>query len=116
MVKKISAEDSLGRKTIEDINKLWKKKPFLPVILNSTNGDLNQAFLIALNDALVRAELVDLIPDTYYSIALKRISNWEKEYPETFNLCQGRILCSQRRRSGHPRQPSHADNRSQYGG
>lgn len=91
LVKKISAEDSLGRKTIEDINKLWKKKPFLPVILNSTNGDLNQAFLIALNDALVRAELVDLIPDTYYSIALKRISNWEKEYPETFNLFKDKL-------------------------
>lgn len=91
LVKKISAEDSIGRKTIEDINKLWNKKPFLPVILNSTNGDLNQAFLIALNDALVRAELVDLIPDTYYSIALERISNWEKEYPETFNLFKDKL-------------------------
>ena len=81
---KISAVDELGEQAASDVKLLWSKNRFLPVIINDTTGDLNQAFLLALNDALKRENLVDLAPDTYYSIALNRIQDWQENYPETY--------------------------------
>lgn len=82
---KISAVDELGEQAASDVKLLWNKNRFLPVIINDTTGDLNQAFLLALNDALKREKLVDLAPDTYYSIALNRIEDWQENYPETYH-------------------------------
>jgi len=84
LVKKISAiedDDTVA----EHINLLWKQKRLLPVIVNDTKGDLNQSFLTALNDALKRAGLSELAPDTYYTIAIDRIQDWEKNYKDTYN-------------------------------
>lgn len=39
---------------------------------------------MALNDALKREELQDITPDTYYSVAIKRIETWQNEYPSTY--------------------------------
>lgn len=91
LIGKIHAEEPLGKETINNIESIWKKKPYLPVILNSTGVDLNQAFLIAISDALNRAGLQDLVPDTYFSVALERISNWENDYPETFSLFTNKL-------------------------
>ncbi len=91
LVGKIQPEEPLGKETIDNIESIWKKKPYLPVILNSTGIDLNQAFLIAISDALNRAGLQDLVPDTYFSVALERISNWENDYPETFSLFTNKL-------------------------
>lgn len=81
---RITTVDELGEQAASDIRLLWGKNRFLPVIINDTTGDLNQAFLAALNDALRREKLVDLAPDTYYSIALNRIEDWKKKYPDTY--------------------------------
>ena len=75
---RIKIADAENVKTIELIDKIWAKKKFLPVIIMSSYSDLNQAFLMALNDALKREELQDITPDTYYSVAIKRIET--KEY------------------------------------
>jgi len=56
----------------------------LPVIINDTTGNLNQSFLVALSEALKREDLEDLVPDTYFSEAIKRIDEWEKNYPNTY--------------------------------
>lgn len=61
-------------------------KAFLPVLITDTTGDLNQAFLYGLNDALKRDGLLDLAPETYYSIALDRIDDWEQNYFETYKM------------------------------
>lgn len=84
LIDKISAVDEVGEQTASDVKLLWNKNRFLPVIINDTTGDLNQAFLLALNDALKREKLAGLAPDTYYSIALNRISDWENNYPDTY--------------------------------
>lgn len=84
--KSISNVEEIGTKTVTDIEKVWESKRFLPVIINDTKGELNQAFLSALDDALKRDGLDSLVPDTYYSEALRRIKEWEKEYPDTFVL------------------------------
>ena len=67
------------------IDGIWKNKGrFLPVIIMSTQGDLNQAFLVGLNDALKREGLGELTPDTFYSHALETIERWESMYQETY--------------------------------
>lgn len=75
-------DDSTVARQIEQI---WNdKRRFLPVLITNSTGDLNQAFLYGLNDALKREKLMDLIPDTYYSIALKRLEEWKDNYKETY--------------------------------
>lgn len=82
---KLIGVDEIGRQAASDVDYIWKNKRLLPVIINDTNGDLNQAFLTALNDALKRENLLELSPDTYYSIALDRIDDWKDNYPETYS-------------------------------
>lgn len=45
---KISAVDELGEQAASDVKLLWSKNRFLPVIINDTTGDLNQAFFIGI--------------------------------------------------------------------
>lgn len=69
-----------------NIQKVWdEKKPFLPVIISSSYNDLYQAFLVALNEAIKRADLTELIPDTFYSRALESIQIWRFDYKDTYN-------------------------------
>ncbi len=56
----------------------------LPVLINSNSTDINQAFLIALRDALERANLVNLLPTTYFDAAVEVIEKWEKSFPEAY--------------------------------
>lgn len=84
LIAKIDQSDENGERAVADINKAWDKKPFLPVILNSSNSDLNQAFHVALNDALKRAGLTDLAPDTFYSLAVERIDDWKNNYKNNY--------------------------------
>lgn len=91
LIKKIETVDEIGENIALQIQKLWVKKRFLPVLITDTTGDLNQAFLYGLNDALKRENLLDLIPDTYYSIALERIADWKMNYPDTYAVFEREI-------------------------
>lgn len=76
-----SVNEEVGKK----IKNIWNKKGrFLPVLIMSTQGDLNQAFMVGLNEALKRERLTELTPETYYSFALEIIEKWKSEYPETY--------------------------------
>lgn len=88
---RIKNVEEIGNKVATDVDKVWKSKRFLPVIINDTKGDLNQAFLSALGEALKRADLDELVPDTYYSEALKRINEWENDYKDTFDAFEKAI-------------------------
>ena len=84
--KKFSNIKDIGEDLPNNINYIiQKKKKFLPVLIRNINNDLNQSFLIALNEALDRNNLSDLMPDTYFSIAEKNIINWKKNYINTYN-------------------------------
>ncbi len=83
---KISSIEGIGDRTNDLIDDIWAKGRFLPVIINFAQDDLEQSFLIALNDALKRDGLDELIPDTYYSSALDAIEVWEKDYPSTVEV------------------------------
>lgn len=65
--------------------------PFLPVIINAGSGTLSQAFMRGITNALVRDELSDVIPDSYYSEAIKMLQNWEKHFPDTFSAFKNRL-------------------------
>lgn len=84
LIKKVKNVDEVGQTVSEMIYRVWENNRFLPVLITDTTGDLNQAFLYGLNDALKREKLNDLVPDTYYSIALDRIEEWKQNYSETY--------------------------------
>ena len=84
LVKNVRGVDEVGQPVAELIENVWANKRFLPILITDTTGDLNQAFLYGLNDALKKDELLDLVPDTYYSIALERIVDWEDNYVDTY--------------------------------
>lgn len=81
LIKKVKKVDSDVAERIEHI---WNKRSFLPVLISGAQDDLAIPFLVGISDALKRAQLKDLIPDTYYSHALECISRWKKEYPDTY--------------------------------
>ena len=63
---------------------------FLPVILNvNSSVTLEQSMIRSLFHALDREKLYDITPDSYFSVALKTIDQWKKEYPDTYDaLCK----------------------------
>ena len=92
LIEKIRAVDEIGESVSEKMTEIWDKKRFLPVLITDATGDLNQAFLYGLNDALKREGIEELVPDTYYSIALSRIEDWEKNYFETYDAFEKQIV------------------------
>lgn len=56
----------------------------LPVIINSNSTDINQSFLIAINEALRNANLQHLLPNTYFDSALSVIEKWKNSFPEAY--------------------------------
>ncbi|MDD5936767.1 MAG: hypothetical protein PUC65_14575 [Clostridiales bacterium] len=68
------------------LEKLRKRHiKYLPILISSTQTNLNQAFLLALNEALKRAGLSNIAPQTYFNEAEKIIVNWEQNYTVTYN-------------------------------
>lgn len=61
-----------------------RERPYLPIIISGAGGDLNQAFLIGLNDALKRERLEKLAPESYYSEAVRRIAQWREKFPDAY--------------------------------
>lgn len=67
------------------VAKAYGQKKYLPVLIMSTQGNLNQAFLVGLNEALKREKLTSITPDTFYTYAVTTINRWKKEYPDTYS-------------------------------
>lgn len=92
LINKVKNVDEVGKIVSGKIDRIWKNKRFLPVLITDTTGDLNQAFLYGLNDALKREKLDNLVPDTYYSIALDRIEEWKQNYLDTYDYFEKEIV------------------------
>jgi len=88
------SSDSQSQTYVELLNKIkdvdlelynyileWRKskKKLLPVVINENYDDISQSFLLALNDALKRVGLKDLIPNTIFTVCICIIDNWEKD-------------------------------------
>ena len=89
--KLLSKIKNINEGLFEKIYSIRKNRlKYLPVIINSNYNDLNQAFLLALTEALERENIDEIVIDTYFSIALKIINKWEdsdKEVISKFNVC-----------------------------
>lgn len=83
LINKIKDIDTNAYETIINIRN--KKIRLLPIIINSNYGDLNQAFLLALSEALERENLSNIVVNTYFDIALKVLNKWEEEYDEAIS-------------------------------
>lgn len=81
LIEKISTIDKQAGKTFREVNRSYK---FLPVIINTTSGNLGQAFVRSLNQAIKRVGLQDIVPDNYFSEAVATIKQWKKRYPATY--------------------------------
>ena len=77
----------VNRDTEKLIREIFKKQfKFLPIIVNSSTLDLNQAFLVALNEAIENRELKELRLKTYYDTVIDIIKMWEKEYKGALDI------------------------------
>lgn len=56
-----------------------EKLKYMPIIINSNYNNMNQAFLLAISEALEREKIHDIVVNTYFDIALNLIEKWEKE-------------------------------------
>ncbi len=77
LIAKIKLIDEECYALIEEVNK--KNIHLLPVIINSNYDNLNQSFLLALNEALERNELHDIVPKTVYSVCVEVLDKWKNE-------------------------------------
>lgn len=90
ILKKISVVD----KDTADIadSFLNRKQRFLPVLVSSSNDDLNQAFLLGLHEALKRFQIEDISINSFYNEAVRAIDGWKKEFPDTYSRFEGEIV------------------------
>lgn len=58
-------------------------RKILPVIINGSSTNMQQAFLLALQKALSENDLMGNMPDTNYQAAIKAIKKWGNEFPDT---------------------------------
>lgn len=86
LINNVKKVDEIGESVADEVKKVWKKKRFLPILITDTTSDLNQAFIVGLNEALKREGLQNLSPNTYYSIALERIEDLKKNYKKSYKL------------------------------
>lgn len=59
-------------------------RPFLPVIVSSFQGDLNESFIFALQEALKKTGIRDLPLPSEYSEAVRTMESWKESYPDTY--------------------------------
>ncbi len=79
-------EKSVGKDAAKNIRCVaGQGKKYLPVLINPVVGqDLNQSFILALREALLREGMEAIAPDSYYSEAIHVIEGWKREYPDTY--------------------------------
>lgn len=65
--------------------------PMLPVIINSNGNALSQDFMRALVKALNAAGLKDVVPDSYYSEAVKMIRTWKNQFSDTYRAFEEQL-------------------------
>ena len=82
----LSKIEKVDEETSHMMEEIWNQKNgrFLPVIINC-QGDVKQAFLLAMNQTLNNYGLSNLVPDTYFEHANLAIENWKNNYPETYD-------------------------------
>lgn len=89
LTKKLIKADASLRQHLDILQS--KNRPLLPIIINSNHTDMNQAFIVALRDALERCALTDFFPETYFDVALSMIEKWELDYENALKLFKSEL-------------------------
>lgn len=63
-------------------------KRLLPVIISGNSTSITQAFLRAIYSALKENNLLMVMPETNYQMALRMITLWKENYPEVYQHLQ----------------------------
>lgn len=87
LINKIKCIDNTCAEFAADV---LNNKKYLPIVINFNSGDLNQAFLIALNQALKIQGVENILPNTYFDSVLTVLEGWEK-YEQTILLVESLI-------------------------
>lgn len=56
----------------------------LPVLITGAGNNISQNFLLALQSTLRKNDLLDLMPETNFTAALKTVERWSLSYPDTY--------------------------------
>ena len=95
LLKRIKKIDAELYSLINTFNKGGKK--LLPIIINSNYDNLNQAFMLALNEALKAEKIGSIIPKTAYSICLDLLDQWDSDQDmnkKVYLRCQEKLQMS----------------------
>ncbi len=88
LVNKIKKVDSELFDMLQEVKA--KNISLLPIIINSNYDNITQSFQLALNEALKREKLGDIIPESVYDVCLNVLSKWESREDlkeETLKKC-----------------------------
>lgn len=77
LCKKINKVDNELFQILMTIEK--KEIALLPIVINSNYDNITQSFQLALNEALKREKLENLIPKSVYSVCLDLLNRWESD-------------------------------------
>lgn len=70
------------------------RKKLLPIIVNGISMDLKSMLLYALNDALKQHDLLNIMPATFFDVAISKIKSWEKQFADTYKAFEQLVGCS----------------------
>ena len=88
-IKKAQATSPDLAKNIEAYLKSQKK--LLPVIVNANSMDIKSTLLQSLSFALGQAGLNDIMPTTFFDVAVDKIIAWKKDFQETYLLFERKV-------------------------
>ena len=63
----------------------------LPVVISGSSNSIVQAFMLALQQTLEENELQDVMPETNYQAAIRKIEDWRKNYPDVYHAFEDSI-------------------------
>lgn len=75
LIKKI---ENIDKDLANKIIKFRKSYRLLPILINSNYDDLNQAFLLGLDDALRQNKLTSIVPETAFKECINCIDRWSQ--------------------------------------
>jgi hypothetical protein len=70
---------------------LKSNKKLLPVIVNANSMDIKSTLLQSLSLALGQAGLDDIMPTTFFDVAVDKINIWKKDFQETYHLFERKV-------------------------
>lgn len=82
---------TVDQKAAALIKEIYTKKRLLPVIVNTSSGNLSQALIKSLNNALKKYGYSDAVPDSYFSEALRTLDQWNNLYPDTYKAFEDKL-------------------------